>query len=274
VSGRKKKHHEEEHENHERWLVSYADLVTLLFCFFVVMYSVSRVDNKKLQQVTQSIQWAMHYGGTGGIGQMPIFDGPPSEGGGVAGLTGAKQISPEQRQAIEAFRRRVENKVRPYILERAGSVAVTVEVEDKLVKVRLAAGDFFEAGESALRPQVLPVLDAIAEEILPLGRPIQIEGHTDDQPVHGIRFRDNWELSAARAATVTSYLEKAHKVAPRLLSAAGYSDTRPIAKGDSAADREANRRVEMVLELDLPSTPPQRQQRPQSQGPTSIPSVH
>jgi chemotaxis protein MotB len=271
VSGRKKKHHQEEHENHERWLVSYADFITLLFAFFVVMYSVSRVDNKKLQQVAQSIQWAMHFGGTGGVGQMPIFDGPPSEGGGVAGMNGARQISPEQRQAIEAFRRRVENKVRPYILEKAGKLAVTVEIEDKLVKMRLAAGDFFEPGESALRPQALPVLDAIAEEIVPLGRPIQIEGHTDDQPVQGTRFRDNWELSAARAATVTSYLEKAHKVAPRLLSAAGYSDTRPISKGYGAESREANRRVEMVLELDLPSSPPQR---PQRAGPTSIPALH
>jgi flagellar motor protein MotB len=70
--------HEEEHANHERWLVSYADFITLLFAFFVVMYAVSRVDNKKLNQAANSIKWAMHFGGTGGVGQMPIFDQPAS----------------------------------------------------------------------------------------------------------------------------------------------------------------------------------------------------
>ena len=85
---RKKKHHEE-HENHERWLVSYADFMTLLFAFFVVMYAVSRVDNKRLVQVQESIRWAMHFSGTGGTGALPIFDGPPSEGGGPAMRSGS-----------------------------------------------------------------------------------------------------------------------------------------------------------------------------------------
>ena len=82
MSGRRhKKHHEEEHENHERWLVSYADFITLLFAFFVVMYSVSKVDNKKLSQAAEGIRWALHMSGTGGTGAMPIFDGAPTEGG-------------------------------------------------------------------------------------------------------------------------------------------------------------------------------------------------
>jgi chemotaxis protein MotB len=271
VSGRKRKHQEEEHENHERWLVSYADFITLLFAFFVVMYSVSRIDNKKLQQVAEAIRWAMHFEGTGGVGQMPIFEGPPSEGGGITSMAGAKNISPEQRQAIEAFRRKIENRVKPFILERAGPVAVTVDIQDRVVRVRLAANEFFAPGESALRPQALPILDAIAEEIVPLGRPIQIEGHTDDQPVAGGRHRDNWELSAARAATVTSFLEKAHRAAPGLLTASGFSDTRPLSPESTPAARELNRRVELVLELDLPSAPPEM---PQPAGPKVIPSIH
>src|SRR5687767_15788648 len=79
MSRKHKKH--EEHENHERWLVSYADFITLLFAFFVVMYSVSRVDNKRLTQVTNSIKFALHFKGSGGLNQMPMFEGPPSEGG-------------------------------------------------------------------------------------------------------------------------------------------------------------------------------------------------
>jgi chemotaxis protein MotB len=97
---------------------------------------------------------------------------------------------------------------------------------------------------------VLPVLDAIAEEVVPLKRPLRIEGHTDESPVEGGRYRDNWELSAARAATVTSYIERAHHAQPELLSATGLAATRPIAQGDTAEAREMNRRVELVVELD------------------------
>jgi chemotaxis protein MotB len=255
VSARRKKHHEEEHENHERWLVSYADFITLLFAFFVVMYSVSRVDNRKLQQVAEGIRWAMHFEGTGGVGQLPIFEGPPSEGGGIASLAGSRNVSPEQRQQIEAFRRRIESRVRPFLVERAALTAVTVEVEDRVVKVRLAAGAFFEAGASVLRPQVLPVLDAIADELVPMGRPIQVEGHTDDQSIQSGRYRDNWELSAARAATVTSFLQRAHGAAPRLLTASGFADTRPLSSDATPEAREMNRRVELVVELYAPEAP-------------------
>jgi chemotaxis protein MotB len=271
VSGRKKRHHEEEHENHERWLVSYADFITLLFAFFVVMYSVSRVDNKKLQQVAEGIRWAMHFEGTGGVGQMPIFEGPPSEGGGIASLAGKASISPEQRQAIEAFRRRLENRVKPFVMERAGAAAsIAVEIEDRKVKVRLAAGEFFQPGESALRPQVLPVLDAIAEEIVPMGQPIQVEGHTDDLPIAGGRYRDNWELSAARAAAVASFLERAHRAEPRLLTASGFADSRPVTRETTPEAREANRRVELTVELDIPRPPAER---PRATGPKVIPPI-
>jgi chemotaxis protein MotB len=271
VSGhRKKGGHAEEHENHERWLVSYADFMTLLFALFVVMYAVSRVDTKKAKQVEESVKWALHMGGEGGVTKMAIFEGPPSEGGGIAKMAGTNSLSVEQRQVIEAFRRKVENRVRPFVMEKAGATAVSVEIEDRLVKVRLSAGEFFEPGEAALRPQALPVLDAIAEEIVPMHQPIQVEGHTDDQPVSGGRFRDNWELSAARAATVVSFLEKAHHAAPRLLTASGFADTRPVSRDATPEARELNRRVEMVVELDLPDAPPQR---PQATQPKIVPRM-
>lgn len=259
MSGHKKKGgHAEEHENHERWLVSYADFMTLLFALFVVMYAVSRVDTNKAKQVEESVKWALHMGGEGGVTKMAIFEGPPSEGGGIAKMAGSNSVSVEQRQVIEAFRRKVENRVRPFVMEKAGATAVSVEIEDRLVKVRLSAGEFFEPGEAVLRPQILPVLDAIAEELVPLHQPIQVEGHTDDQVIVTGRYRDNWDLSAARAATVTSFLEKAHKATPRLLSAAGYADTRPVSRADTPEARERNRRVELVVELELPDAPHDR----------------
>src|SRR4030042_1620008 len=114
----KKKH--EEHENHERWLVSYADFITLLFAFFVVMYSVSRVDNKKVQKAAASIKWAMHMSGTGGVGQMPIFDGPPD--GTIADLGGGG-IPPAQA-AAEGIRRQIENRIRPFVIQKADRKSV------------------------------------------------------------------------------------------------------------------------------------------------------
>src|ERR671928_686201 len=104
----KKKPHEE-HENHERWLVSYADFITLLFAFFVVLYSVSRVDNKRMVQVVSAIKFAMHFKGTGGVDKLPMFEGPPSEGGCVANVGSDKKTAKnDTRPAVEALRRRLE----------------------------------------------------------------------------------------------------------------------------------------------------------------------
>jgi chemotaxis protein MotB len=256
-----RKKHEEEHENHERWLVSYADFMTLLFAFFVVMYAVSRVDNKRMAQAAASIKWALHSAGTGGVGQLPVFDGPPSEGGSVMSAPG-NGLSSAQQAAVENFRRKIENRIRPFVMQRAGPTSVTISVEGQRVMVRLAAADFFDAGQAVLRPQILPVLDAIAEEVVPLARPLRVEGHTDALPVAGQRFHDNWELSAGRAATVVSYLERAHHAAPELLSAVGLAATKPIAQGDTPEARELNRRIEMVVELELKAEPKPRKEPP------------
>ncbi len=256
-----RKKHEEEHENHERWLVSYADFMTLLMAFFVVMYSVSKVDNKRLSQAANSIKWAMHYGGSGGVGQLPIFEGPLSEGGNVMGMAGGAARA--QMEAMERIKKRVTNAVESFAMQRTpdAPLPVTVLFEDQHVVVRLAAAEFFDPGQAALRPQILPLLDAVAEELVPVERPIRVEGHTDDTPVAGGRFKDNWDLSAARAATVASYLERAHHAPAAHLSATGYASTRPIADGSTIAARELNRRVELVLELEVKPPVRSRQQK-------------
>ena len=232
----------------------------LLFAVFVVMYSVSRVDNKKVKQAADSIKWAMHMSGTGGVGQMPIFDGPPN--GSIVDMGGGGPPPRPQQETIESLRHQIESRVRPFVMQKPGPAAVTITVEGDRVLVRLAAADFFDPGQSALRPQILPVLDAIAQEVVPLKRPLRVEGHTDDSPATGGRFRDNWELSASRAASVVSYLERAHGASPGLLSATGYAATRPIAEGTSPEARDLNRRVEMVLEFDLKAEAKPRKEPP------------
>jgi len=240
----------EEHENHERWLVSYADFITLLFAFFVVLYSTSRVDNKRMIDVVKSIKFAMHFKGQGGVEAMPIFDGPASEAGCQANIGESERPSQKQIEAVEAMRRRMEKKFKGLVLEKAGlSSAVTLHVEGKKLMVRLSVARFFDPMQAVLRPEVIPVLDAVADELGKMRRPIRVEGHTDDTPVITARYRDNWDLSASRAACVTSYIERAHRIPGTLLSAAGYGDSRPVASNDSAAGRELNRRIDLVVEV-------------------------
>jgi chemotaxis protein MotB len=251
VSRRRKHEEHEEHENHERWLVSYADFLTLLFAFFVVMYSVSRVDQNRVVEAEKSMRWAMHFEGEGGISRLALFKGPPSDGGSVMDKSGGSLVI-DQQQLVEQLRRRIEARVRVFLVERGGGrPAVTVIVDGKRVSVRLGAAEFFDAGQAVLRPQAVPILDAIAAELVPLGRPIEVEGHTDDTPVAGERFRDNWELSASRAATVASYLEQAHRAEPERLRATGYAATRPASSAGGEEARQLNRRVELVVELDF-----------------------
>lgn len=244
-----RKKHEEEHENHERWLVSYADFMTLLFAFFVVMYAVSRVDNKRLIQASNSIRWALHFEGTGGITSMPLFEGPPSEGGCSANVGPGMSTTVKKRQAqVDLLKNRLEKKLRNFLAEQKPTV--TVEVEGGRLSIRLGASRFFDPAAAALRPEVLPVLDAIAAELKSLDRPIRAEGHTDSEPLVSQRFRNNWELSSARAATVVTYLEQAHRFRPGSLTAVGHSSTVPVASDETPEGREANRRIELVVELD------------------------
>ena len=238
------KKREEEHENHERWLVSYADFITLLFAFFVVMYSISRVDNKKLQQTASSIKWALHMEGQGGSTRVPVFKEP--EGAGIdlgEGHSGSNQIRP----AVEQLRQRIERQLGPLLVDHQAHVAV--DVEGMRLTIRLGAAHFFDPGQAALRPEALPVLDAVVGELKPLNRPLRVEGHSDAARPQGGRFQSNWELSAARAATVAAYLEEAHHWRPELLSAVGRASTHPLASDQTAEGREANRRIELAIEL-------------------------
>ena len=245
-----KRQHHEEHENHERWLVSYADFITLLFAFFVVLYATSRVDNKKLVQVTNSIKFAMHFKGSGGIDIRNRFEGPPTEGGRCKSQPYGTETRPrtKNRQQAEQLRRRIERRLAKYLQTRP-EAHVQVDTERDHLAVRLSASHFFDANQAAIRPEMIPVLDVIASELVAIGLPIRVEGHTDNARLGGSRFRDSWELSTSRAAAVASYVQRAHDVDGKMLAATGYGSTRPLADNSTAAGREANRRVEMLIEF-------------------------
>ncbi|MEO5769950.1 MAG: flagellar motor protein MotB [Polyangia bacterium] len=246
-----KRQHHEEHENHERWLVSYADFITLLFAFFVVLYATSRVDQKKLVQVVTSIKFAMHFKGTGGIEYRNRFEGPPTEGGRCKSNPTGTEQRPRTRkeEQAEQLRRKIERRLRRFLQSRP-ETHVQIESDHDHLAVRLSASHFFDANQAAIRPEMIPVLDVIGAEMGALGMPIRIEGHTDESTVSSKRYRDNWDLSSSRAAAVASFLQHAHGIDGKMLSAAGFGSTRPLGNNSTPAGREANRRVELAIEFE------------------------
>ena len=251
---RKKKH--KAHANHERWLVSYADFITLLFAFFVVLYASSQADKKKAAQVSASIKGAFQ--------ELGVFTGSAIKDVGVPGSPGI--IRPELTNAplhlvkiagtgttdhgapgfgvdVDELRRQLENALGDEI--RQHEVKMRVTPEGLVVSMREVG--FFNSGEAELLQNGRATLTRIATILGGRGFEIRVEGHTDNVPVHNARFKSNWDLSTARATTVVALLVEHYGFDPSLVSAAGYSEYRPVADNATAQGRADNRRVDLVV---------------------------
>lgn len=250
---RNKKH--EEPESHERWLVSYADFITLLFAFFVVLYSSSQVDNKKIARLSIAIQ--------GGFQELGVFtgtaQGPPSKGKEAPPPLGPKMtieypgleplvtpgvILTEGLQKDEAtLRRELENTLGEEIKKH--EVQIRIGREGLIVSLRELG--FFNSGEATLLEGAEAKITRIAKILGSRGYDIRVEGHTDNVPIHTATFKSNWELSTARATEVVNLLVDRNGFDPRHISVAGYSEYRPIADNDTEDGRRMNRRVDLVI---------------------------
>lgn len=238
----------EEHENHERWLVSYADFITLMFAFFVVMYATSTQNEEKEKQFEESIRERFHL---------------PSPGGGGSGAgTGARQlanVSSDQESAADRTQARlVESAETQEALEKNLFSKMSQEElkrsisslrHDALgVRMSLAASSFFPSGSAKLKREALPTLDKIGSILKDLRYKLLIEGHTDDQPLSKESpFESNWELSSARATQVIRYFEKLHGISPKRMAAMSYADQKPIVPNNSEENRAKNRRIEILI---------------------------
>lgn len=204
--------------SHERWLVSYADFMTLLFAFFTTMYAISTVDARKLSSMVDSMQHA--------------FDSRGVQ------MAEAPALTTAQRE------RALEKRLR----DRLAGSAVEVEIDHRGIVVSLHEAGSFATGSADLSAVARDVLDRLAAT---LGRnnamTLRVEGHTDDVPIQTGRFRSNWELSTARATSVVTHLVQQAGIEPRRLSAAGYGEFHPRVANASAADRARNRRVDIVI---------------------------
>jgi chemotaxis protein MotB len=241
---RVKKH---EHVNHERWLVSYADFITLLFAFFVVMFSVSQVDSKKLGRFVESVNTAFQFPGV-----FPETQGSPLQRGGSAG-TSIVPLVVAQRPSVFAHQgpTRQVKAIAATLQERFDAAGLTSVVslrfDPRGLAVSLPERAYFFAGTARLRPEAVEGLRAIAQALAGETAPIQVEAHTDDLEAPSSSFASNWELTAARAARVAAFLAAESRIDPARLSASGLAQYHPLVDDSGFAASETNRRVDLVL---------------------------
>ena len=270
MSAKKKKHggHEEEHENHERWLITYADMITLLMVLFIVLFAIGQTDLAKYKALKSGLSDGFGKNKLtivdGGLGLadkaarsatvVTIPDTTSDSRPDALALSDAQAV--EQAQAVE--KRSMEATQAAIEASLAGTGmenAVQFRTEERgLVVSVLSDRVLFKAGFAELTEEGRAVLGTVAEAILPLSNAISVEGHTDNVPIAG-RFASNWELSTARATSVLRDLIERHAFPPARLSASGYADQKPIESNATAKGRSANRRVEIVILTGVQKSP-------------------
>ena len=246
---RKKSH---EHANHERWLVSYADFITLLFAFFVVMFASSQTDHAKVKQVSESVQKAFSQnqisamvnailGGTvdeKGPGNA-MMHGP----GGEKPLKPGPNPTPELKQDLLPSLRILTKQLAPEIA--SGKISISMQARGLVISFRQAA--LFPSGQTEIAPGSYDSVGKVAEAILRIPNQVRLEGHTDSVPIHNARFRSNWDLSAARSIALLELLVGRFHVPDARLSIGGYADNDPAADNSTEEGRAQNRRVDIVI---------------------------
>jgi len=255
---------EPQHENHERWLVSYADFITLLFAFFVVMFASSQTDKSRAKQVSQAVEKALAEGHSISVppAVAKILGGTVDEKGqGNAMMKGpggsqrsAKESPPETivelLPSLQLLNKELEEEIK------AGKLEVRLEPRGLVISLRQSA--FFSSGTDELDQSASPTMKKLAELIGSLPNPIQLEGHTDSIPIHNARFPSNWELSCARGIAVLDTFCGTFGLDRFRFSVVGRADTLPLASNDTPEGRARNRRVDIVIlnSLNLKSASP------------------
>ena len=222
---------EEEHENLERWLLTYADLITLLLAFFIVMYSMSKVDAKKFGRMAAAFQSVLKGGASVLKGDSVVL---PNDD------FGAGPLRVGDLKLVQARVKRVADELRE-------ASKITTEMEDRGLVIHITENALFQSGKAYLTPNAMKTLDGLAEVIRDVPNDIRVEGHTDNSPINTPEFPSNWELSTARATQVIKYLIEKHNLSPAKISAMGYAEYRPIFPNDSPESRAKNRRVDVII---------------------------
>lgn len=252
---------QEEHENHERWLVSYADFITLLFAFFVVMYSVSSVNEGKYRVLSNTLTDAFE---TAAQSLDPIQLGEQVRtlepvAGEYAAPDSASSDSTAQEESDTASDEdsmpllqlgEIKSSLESVLSSYADQDLVNITQTRKGIEVEMKSKMLFKLGSARLSRDALKALRSVARIIKPLSNKIHVEGHTDDLPIKTVTYPSNWELSAARAASVVHIFGR-YGVDPGRMAAIGYGEHQPLVENKTELGRQKNRRVAVIIMADL-----------------------
>lgn len=256
MSRRRRAHEHEEHSNHERWLVSYADFITLLFAFFVVMYSISQVNESKYRVLSNTL--------TDVFAQQPAVEMNPIQVGDVARsnpdalielqstavrapVPQSSEIDPnEATSELPGQLQEISDKIQGALGDLIQKELVTIRGNEEWLEITLQDSMLFGSGEAAVTESAYGLLAQIAAILREQDNPVRVEGYTDNVPIRTLRFASNWELSSARAAAVVQVLI-GKGLNPEKLMAAGYGEYQAVAPNSTPAGRAKNRRVVLMV---------------------------
>lgn len=218
------------------WLVTYGDMVTLVLTFFVLLFAMSSVDAKKFEMMAQSLRGAFGVmsGGKSLQEGQAVFGGQPAQYAG-------------ESESISSDVQQVARNLQSYLRAEGLDKEVVVRIDQRGVTVSLSDHFLFDSGRAEIKPEGMRVLFKIAEFIKDSVPAVAVEGHTDGIPLRGGIYRDNWGLSAARAAAVVSYLQDRAGFDPLKLQAVAYASNRPLVPNDTPEHMALNRRVDLVF---------------------------
>ena len=247
---RKKKH--EGHANHERWLVSYADFITLLFAFFVVMFASSQTDKSKAKAISESVSEALNKGGVQAMVHEVLGGTVDERGSGNAQMKGPGGSQPKNEPAPPPPPSSQEllpklTYLNDLLRAEISSGKLEIKQEDRGLVISLKQAAFFPSGDDTVEPTTFEAINKIATLFRNSPNPIRLEGHTDSRPIHTDRFRSNWELSSARGIAMLEVLSTRYGIPHERLAVVGYADTMPKASNDTEEGRARNRRVDIVI---------------------------
>lgn len=240
---RGRRRRQEEHENHERWLISYADFITLLFAFFVVMYAISSLNESKYKILTESLTGVFNQPDRS-IRPIPIGDERP------------RTVEPDRStltdesdsQPGDALSQ-IAERVRSAFADLIADSQFTVRGNEMWIEIELSSGLLFPSGDALPRNEAFGIVERLAKILAPFENPIKVEGFTDNVPIHSSIYPTNWELSAARAASIVRLLADSG-IDPVRLAAVGYGEFQPVTANTSEAGRARNRRVVLLVSRD------------------------
>jgi chemotaxis protein MotB len=233
-------------ENAERWLISYADFITLLMVFFVVLYSMSKVDAGKYEALSQSLNAALA-GGTGVLDDVNPGVISPDSGGAMSNPKSTPDNDGGKAGGELENMEGLEGRLKTYFTEHGLNKSVSMNIDGRGLVISLNDTILFDPGKAAIKNEALAELVAVGQALNTQDNYIRVEGHTDNVPINTAQFASNWELSAARATTVVRFLIDMAGIPPEKLSAVGYGEYKPVADNATFEGRGKNRRVDIIL---------------------------